>query len=147
MPSPRTRPRTRPRRPARTRHRVARRPPGVLTAIWGVISLIFVVVALLTQIVLFLIAAVLAAVAAGLAGWTEFGDGPATGTGRAGRGGKPPRSAGSGRNPPTGPVIRCTATRTPIETCGCAARHVATTAGATRYGLPVGAPIKPKGRP
>lgn len=38
-------------------------------------------------------------------------------------------------------VVLCTETKKPIDVCECASRHVATTDGARRYGLAVGAPM------
>lgn len=40
-----------------------------------------------------------------------------------------------------GGVVLCTETGKPIDSCGCASRHVATADGARRYGLSVGSPM------
>lgn len=45
-----------------------------------------------------------------------------------------------GERPHGGPVV-CTETKKLIEQCDCATRHVATSDGSKRYGLPVGSPM------
>lgn len=52
----------------------------------------------------------------------------------------PPPSAAS-TPPPAGGVVKCTETSRPIADCDCASRHVASSDGARRYGLPVGSPM------
>jgi hypothetical protein len=42
---------------------------------------------------------------------------------------------------PTSGLVVCTDTGKPVEQCDCASRHVATSEGSRRYGLPVGSPI------
>lgn len=55
----------------------------------------------------------------------------------------PPESDGEpvGEAVPNGGAVMCTDTGRPVSDCDCASRHVATTDGAHRYGLPVGSPM------
>lgn len=43
--------------------------------------------------------------------------------------------------PQGGGQVLCTDTNRPIDACDCASRHVATSDGSRRYGLPVGSPM------
>lgn len=52
----------------------------------------------------------------------------------------PPPSPGADPPPPSGP-LRCTATGRPASECDCASRHVISSEGARRYGVPLGSPI------
>lgn len=143
--------RTRRRPTAKPRGRRRRRVPryGLLGAVWALIAVSTAILAYTTTLLAYLLVALLAGVAAGLSVLAARAEARA-GTGGTGSGGgaaKPSRSATSGGRRGSGPVIRCTATRKAVDDCGCARRHVRSGDGARRYGLPVGSPIKPRGRP
>lgn len=132
----------------RRRRRLSRRR-GVLAATWAVIALLWLTAALVTQLVLYLVVAglsLLVSLAAALLPDDDPGTSrpaPAAKPGARPRTG-PPRRPARPPVPGAGQVVKCRQTGQPIDRCGCAPRHVATSAGAARYNRPVGSPI-PRG--
>jgi hypothetical protein len=126
---------------AKPRRRRRGRRKGVMTAAWGAIAAIFTTAFLILQGTFTLISMILSVVVLALTALSEFIPQDSLGTDRQPRSAKPaqPRQMKGKRT--AGPIIRCTATGKPVDTCQCAAKHVRTEDGARRYGGRIGAPI------
>lgn len=125
--------------------RRSRRQKLAMTLAWSIVSAVFLTIGLVAESLVNLALAgafaLSAASAALLPSDSPGTDHPAPAVKPAqppGSGSSRPRTRGS---VPSGPVVLCTATRTPIDKCGCARRHVATDDGAKRYGRPIGSPL------
>lgn len=130
-----------PARPAQKRRRMRR--PSPVTLLWGVVSLALAITLLIVQGMLMLIFTLLSVAVTALSAWADQRDDkPSVPTPRRDRPGSP---SSRGRPRSTAAVPPCTNTGKPIDSCGCARRHVATADGAKRYGRAIGAPMGGRG--
>jgi predicted lipid-binding transport protein (Tim44 family) len=125
---------------------------GLLSVVLSIVSLLFLIAALVTESILLMLVTGLSVLATAAqvrmaAKRREQQQKKAAA--------KMPRTPRPAPKPQSGPQkataervpagqIVCTETGKPIDDCDCATRHVATSDGAHRYGLPIGSPIGKK---
>lgn len=123
-----------------TRRRRPRRRTSLMSILWSIITLVLSINFLIVQGVLLLIFAGLSLLITALSVMVDQRTDPAAvPTRRPTR--RPAANPRGRRNPGGSSVPRCTKTGRPIDVCGCAQRHVATTDGAARYKRSVGDPM------
>ncbi len=125
---------------------------GLVSVLLSIVTLVLLGTALITESILLLVVSALSGLAtAAQIRWSQkrtendlrkAATRPRPKTARTPRPSAPKASGEpTGEAVPSGGAVMCTDTGREISGCDCATRHVATTEGAQRFGLPVGSPM------